>query len=594
MTEKTFTALFPFGGSGGGALGFLDAEVRLLGHVGRFECLGSIDFDASACRDFEYFTGAPAWCVDVQAITGAQVRERYGTTAPDVVFMSPPCKGSSRLLSSEKAATAKYQAMNQLAVVWTRVMLDAWGGDPPALVLLENVPGLPARAAKMLRDLRKMLKAAGYVFHASTHDCGEIGGLAQHRQRYLLVARHPKKCPPLLYQPPKRRVRGVGEVLSTLPMPATKAAKAWGDLHTMPRLSWRNWLRLALIPAGGDWRDLDGVLQGRSRREVFRRHAVQEWTTPHPAVTGPGGHSVEAVADPRVEWNNGAYGVRDWVAPSGTVTGGAHPSKGVFSVADPRVALGCAPFAGAYGVAEWDEPSKVIVGAGNVDNRPVSVADPRIAIEGTALHENKHHVIDWDAPAKTVIGKPQPSSGGPAVADPRIGFEPIEGKRSDARPAWYGVLDWEQPARTIAGQQLVGTGAYSVADPRDRGFVDGVRILTIDEAMALDLDVTKPPPFLPVIVAADGTWHRPMTPLECAALQSYPTTLRGEPVRFDGVRTLIAEHVGNSVPPDAARAIADRMLVALIEADLGAFSLASGSEPVWVTPMETLQVGGAA
>src|SRR5690606_31645298 len=134
------------------------------------------------------------------------------------VFMSPPCKGSSRLLSSAKAATEKYTRMNGLAVAWTRVMLDAWGDDPPALVLLENVPGLPTRAKAMLRELRAMLRRAGYVFHASTHDCGELGGLAQHRQRYLLVARHPKKCPSLLYQPPKKRVRAVGEVLAELPM----------------------------------------------------------------------------------------------------------------------------------------------------------------------------------------------------------------------------------------------------------------------------------------------------------------------------------------------------------------------------------------
>src|SRR5690606_5202413 len=174
--------------------------------------------------------------------------------------------------------------------------------------------------------------AAGYVFHASTHDCGEIGGLAQHRKRYLLVARRPSALPSLLYQPPHRRVRGVGEVLGALPMPATEAARAWGDLHTMPRLSWRNWLRLALIPAGGDWRDLEGVLEGRARREVFRRHAVQPWGAPIPAVTGPGGHSVEAVADPRVE--------------------------GTF-VADIRVARA---YDAGYGVLRWDGPARTIAG----------------------------------------------------------------------------------------------------------------------------------------------------------------------------------------------------------------------------------------
>jgi len=529
------TALFPFCGMGAGALGFLDTSVTLFGHEVRFRSLGGIDFDPVACGDFEYMTGSPAWCTSVEAITPEELRGRYGERAPDVVFMSPPCKGSSRLLSAAKAKSAKYEAMNRLALVWTEKMLAAWSDAPPPLVLLENVPGLPQRAGKMLRELRKLLRAAGYVFHASTHDCGEIGGLAQHRKRYLLVARRPSALPSLLYQPPHRRVRGVGEVLGALPMPATEAARAWGDLHTMPRLSWRNWLRLALIPAGGDWRDLEGVLEGRARREVFRRHAVQPWGAPIPAVTGPGGHSVEAVADPRVEgtYHAGVYGVTPWDGTSPTVTGGANPSKGRFAVADPRVAM---------------PPSE-------------------------ARHTSKLHVLGWDAAARTVIGKEGPANGGASVADIRV---------TRAYDAGYGVLQWDGPARTIAGTAAAGTGAYAVADGRDRSALDEVVVLTLDEAMALDLDPKKPPPFTPVIVAEDGTWHRPLTLLELAVLQGLPATVDGVPLQLSGTRTQRAEHVGNAVPVGAARAIAERMLVTLAEGALGEFTLASSSTPVWV------------
>jgi site-specific DNA-cytosine methylase len=501
VIEREYTALFPFGGAGGGALGFLQAEARLLERVARFRILGSLDFDALACADFERFVGAPAWCVDVQRITAGELLTRYGLRAPDVVFLSPPCKGSSRLLSSAKAKTEKYVAMNRLAVVWTRVMLEAWGDAPPSLILLENVPGLPQRAGAMLRELRSMLKRAGYVFHASTHDCGELGGLAQHRERYLLVARHTGSCSSLLYKPQRRRVRGVGEVLSDLPMPATVAAAAWGALHTMPKLTWRNWLRLALIPAGGDWRDLDGVLQGRARREVFRRHAVQRWDEAHPAVTGPGGHSVEAVSDPRVAfpvgtaWRADVYGVRAWDAASGAVTGGAdHPSRGTFSVADPR-----------------------------------------------------------------------------ALRVPT------------AYDRGYSVLRWDEPSPTVAGGSSVGQGAYAVADARER-LMDGARILTLNEAMALDLPPGKAPPFVPVIVAEDGTWHRPMTLLELSALQGYPLWIDGKPIPWAGTRTQVAEHVGNSVPPPSARAIAEQMLITLVASEAGSWVM--GTEGVWVTPSE--------
>lgn len=492
MTEAVFTAVFPFGGSGGGALGFAAAEARLLDSTARFEILGSIDNDAVACADFEAFTGSPSWCVDVEDIKPEDLRERYGPVAPDVVFMSPPCKGSSKLLSSAKAKTEKYRRMNMLAVVWTRAMLAAWK-IPPALLLLENVPGLPSRAAGMIEELRELLTKAGYLIHEEDHDCGELGGLAQHRRRYLLVARRPDLCTSLLYQPRKRRVRAVGEVLSLLPMPGTVAALDWGPLHEMPAITWRNILRLALIPAGGDWRDLDGVLAGRKRREVFRRLAVQAWNEPHATVTGPGGHSVTNVEDPRVGWFGGAYGITRWDEASGTITGGApSPSKGRFSVADIRV---------------------------------------------------------------------------PTAYD-----------------AGYGVLDWNEPARTIAGKNAVGCGAYAVADGRDRQFTDAVRILTLDEALALDLDPKKPPPFIPVIIAEDGTWHRPMTPLEMSALQGYPLKIRGEPIPWNGNRTQAAEHIGNSVPPPAAQAIAERMLFALLESTLGGWSLSGPDTPVWVDP----------
>lgn len=512
---REFTALFPFGGSGGGALGFAQARAAAHGLQGRFRILGGLDFDAIACADFERFTGAPSWCVDVEDVTPEDLRERYGATAPDVVFMSPPCKGSSRLLSSKKAATDKYRRMNRLAVVWTRVMLQAWA-EPPALVLLENVPGMPARAAGMLEELRHVLAEAGYVFHESDHDCGVLGGLAQHRRRYLLVARHAATCPPLLYQPPARRVRGVGEVLEQLPMPATQAAAEWGPLHTMPRLSWRNWLRLALVPAGGDWRDLAGVLEGRARREVFRRHAVQEWSEPHPAVTGPGGHSVEAVADPRVAvpartWGGGDLGVTEWDQPSATIAGESMPRNGRFSVADPR-------------------------GLG-------------------------------------------------------FGSRQAGRTRAEQRPAWYGVLAWDESARAIAGTVQVGTGSYAVADART-GWAEGVRMLTLDEAMGLDLDPAKPPPFTPVIIAEDGTWHRPMTLLELSAIQSYPVTIGGAPIPWSGTRTQTAEHIGNSVPPAAARAIAQQMLETLLTAAADGWSLAGGDTPVWVEPAEVAHACG--
>jgi site-specific DNA-cytosine methylase len=439
VIDRTFTALFPFAGLGGGALGFRNAEVRMLGRTGRFRVLGGIDFDAPACADFELLVDAPALCRDVAEIQPADLRKAYGEQAPDVVFLSPPCQGASGLLSEEKSQTAHYRKLNTLSLVWMLLMLETWN-PPPKLVLLENVPRLPTRAGEMLAQVKTLLGAAGYVCSDGYHDCGEIGALAQHRRRYLMVARHARRVAPLLYQPPRRRVRGVGEVLGAMPLPEDAAA---GPMHKLPRLSWLNWVRLALIPAGGDWRDLPA-----GSVEVSRAYG-------------------------------GVYGVLGWDESSGVVTGRASASTGAYAVADPR--------------------------------------------------------IDTFTPSL----KCAPRGGGQSA---------------------YGVLRWEDAAKTITGSACFDNGVFAVADPR------------------------KPPSKLPVIIAQDRTWHRPLTTLELAALQGLPTTVRGAPLKLHGSSSSAwRTRIGNAVPAPAAQAIAERMLVALLEADAGAMSL-SGNHDVWVEP----------
>lgn len=541
-----FTSLFPFCGIGGGALGFLGATAKLFGVEARFRVLGGIDFDADACVDFEHLTESPAWCADVMAIEPAELRRRYGDTAPDVVFLSPPCKGASALLSAAKAKTEKYQAMNGLAVAWLRVMLAAWPAGP-RLILLENVPRLKTRAPAMLREARRLLRSAGYVFSDGYHDCGEIGGLAQHRRRYLLVARHARRCPPLLYQPPTLRVRACGEVLGGLPVPATEAARRFGRLHELPRISWLNWVRLALIPPGGDWRDLPGVLlEGQERRELHKRHEVVDWEAPTGVVTGSGSNAVAAVADPRVDWHGGVLGVREWDGPVGAVCGESAPSNGAFAVADPR--LFCEPRPGAYGVASWEEAARAVTGALQVDNGQAAVADPRVK----SAYDAGYAVLSWEQAARTIAGTSAVGCGAYAVADPRTG---------EARLTKHNLMrveDWDEPAHTVIGATRPGSGAPSVADPR------------------------KPPPFIPVVIAKDGTWHRPLTTLELAALQGFPSEVRGAPLELAGrSQSGWRERIGNAVPPPAAQAIATRMLVALVDAELGEWSL-QGNGSVWV------------
>ena len=553
------------------------------------------------------------------------------------------CKGLSSLLSAKQAKTTKYRKLNRLVLIWTKLMLDAWP-TPPRLVLIENVPRLGgARGRRILSAVKSLLRKAGYVFHAGTHECGELGGLAQRRTRFLLVARHPGRCAPLLYQPPKLRVRGCGEVLEKLPLPG----EGGGPMHELPKLSWLNWVRLALIPAGGDWRDLPGVLlDGQPRREVFRRHHVTPWSDPAATVAGSGSNGPSAIADPRVDdsgargWNRGAMGVLSFDEPAGTVTGNGRPSAGRFAVADgrigpiaitkaQRVSHGELPMAsgrdlkpenivipqagnpgmhwGKYDVRWWAEPAATVIGATRVGSGAPSVADPRPAER--AWYSHVYKVVPWSAPAGTVTGAGKPSSGSVSVADPRVG---------NAYDHGYGVLRLDEPSSTIAGGSHVGQGAYAVADARLGcepragsygviGWADAAKTVTgsagfdngsfavcdprTEEIVMVVRDARKPPPKTPIIIAADGTWHRPLTTLELAALQGFPTKMPdGSPLML-GVKNgkLCHSHarelIGNAVPPPAAKAIAERMLIALLQHDLEAFAL-SGGAAVWVRPAE--------
>lgn len=542
-----FTAFFPFCGLGAGARGFLDAQVRLFGRMCSFRSLGGIDYNEEACRDFEMLTGSPALCADLSVLTPAELRA-FCPRTPDVVFSSPPCKGFSGLLSKKAAKKDRYKKLNRLALDWIETMLAAWD-EPPRLVLIENVPRIQSRGEKFLKKIRRLLTKAGYVFTSQTHDCGELGGLAQRRRRYLLVARHPDRCPPFLYQPRHRRVKGCGEVIGKLPMPGDPAA---GPLHELPKISWLNWVRLGLIPAGGDWRDLPGVLEEhQQRREVHKRHGVLDWQEPASTVAGSGSNGATAVADPRITLSarpsrhQNKYRVGDWQEPVGAVIGATRPGSGAPSIADPRAAW----HRGVLGVRKWDEPSCTVTGRAGASTGRFSVADPRVKTG----FDHAFRVLSWREPSFTIAGKTSPGCGAYQVADPRLPGE--------------GLLPIDEAVQTLEG------GPWTILN---------------QETGEIVTDIFKPkraPDVAPVILALDGTWHRPLTTLELAALQGLPTWLNGKPLELTGdAVSRWRERIGNAVPVQTAEAIAEQMLITLAETQIGLDDVEPKTTPVWVEP----------
>ncbi|ARR10662.1 DNA cytosine methyltransferase [Paenibacillus bovis] len=614
-TQKTIALLF--GGIGGATLGYMSSRVEYGGHIHSFNVLCSIDSDPVACMNHDLITGEPtSVCMDLfkrwqytawhgcapppewQEVTPADLWKAFQYQVPDFLFSSPPCKGLSGLLPNEKAKSDKYQALNYLTVHGLELALracDEYGGKVPGVIQLENVPRITTRGASLLKQIKKLLIKYGYaVSIRPDHNLGEIGGLGQNRVRFLIMARHETQVPNFIEYPEKKPLRSIGDVLKDLPYPGDVGAG--GPLHRLSKLQFKTWMRLALIPAGGDWRDLQTVdyqnlrVMHEPRRGAFEVAAWENTSRTVTSSSGPGqSNGVTSVADPRsqhedhlpvfrVQPAGGAgdlqsadianpnlserssrhaatYRIVRMHEPAPCVTGTRFGS-GALAIADMRVNTKLMP--DSYGVQDWEETAKTVRSANRTMQAAAAVADPCIK-DRPGRYTDKFRMQDAGLPAATVTGVTDVQSGAQLIADPALGNSPRSGT--------FGVQDWQETGKTVTGSADVHASAAAIADPRpipqdtDRGVY--------------------------MIIAEDGTWHRPLTTYELAMLQCFPAHLPdGRPFQLIGCADAKArEYIGNAVPKDSAMEMGNVVLLALAQAEAGDHFSMSWNE-VWVAPEE--------
>lgn len=465
--NKPFNLLTLFTGVGGGLDGFL--------RQGSFKSVGAFDCDAGAIRNMEKITGCKGHVVDLEFILPHELRARC-TGTPDVVFTSPPCKGFSACLPKSLSKQEKYLRLNELSMRGIWLTLEAFKDDLPGLILMENVPRIRSRGKEWLERIRKILHAYGYAVTERVYNCGELGGLHQSRERFLLMARKMDKVRNLVYEPVKRNMRPLGEALSLLPIPTWEEDGA-GPMHVLPNNQFGTLLRLACVTPGQDWKSLPTEV------ELKFRKARQ----------------------------NGGYGINDWLSWSHTVIATSKIGVSWSSTNDLRVTspeeifkatgrlivnpqMKCKRRKGSGGVTKWTDPSVCIIGRGTHHNGPWQVDDDRKVI---ATHELRKGVL----------------------YGPEVG-------------------------------------------PKEAG------------------------PF--IIRAESGAWHRPYTPLEKALLQSFDVKRDGKWLDLGGTRQQQNEWIGNAVPPETAKAIAQECAATLQASRDGTFRLST--TPVWVAP-QSLEVG---
>lgn len=587
MLKRTLKHFHFCCGLGGGAKGFNKSK-PIVGNIqAQWQCIGGIDIDAAGLADFERLSGVKGTLLDLftrdqyirfhgkepppgwREATVEDVRRAANYQRPDAVFISSPCKGASGLLSEKMSLTPKYQALNELTLRCIWLFGEAWKDDAVPLLVFENVPRLATRGRHLLDQINKVLSHFGYAVAETTHDCGVIGGLAQSRKRFLLVARHIEKVPPFLYEPEKKTLKSVGSILGRMPLAGD--IEAAGPMHRVPALQWKTWVRLALVTAGKDWRSLndlaieDGYLRDLVIVPEYRAGylGVHDWQDTAGTVAGRSNptNGAFSVADPRAK--AGAlqyqqYGVRRWEETSGAVIGVKSPGQGTFSVADPRRP---GDGFGKYLVTQFDKASGTVIAGSTMGQGAFAVQDPRYHNWHPAASSRKLGVCPWDKTAGTVTGSQQVASGALSIADPRPGMKRVKGD-AYLTGGHYGVVGWNEQCGAVSASAKQDNGRWSVADPRMPEANDRLTC---------------------VIESLDGTWHRPFTTLELAALQSLVEP--EEQFELDGLSDQAwRERIGNAVPPDAAEAIADVMGTTLLLAASGETFMLN-SMPIWVRPI---------
>jgi site-specific DNA-cytosine methylase len=296
-------------------------------------------------------------------------------------------------------------------------------------------------------------------------------------------------------------------------------------MHALPRLAAINWLRLALIPAGRDWRALP--------------------------------ESVSLPARPGRQ--NGGFGVNLDTAPGHAVLANAGDVRNTWSsVTDPRLQHDARR--GTMEVQHERAVARTVIAETGTEKPGRNVADPRLRKRGTR-HAGIYGVQLHDAPAHTVIREARTGKAWSDVADPRSGFSPTHSIVTDAR------LDASVDAWTRARFELRGP-TMEVNSRRPLHLIVRAPDGTFHRPLTtLELAVLQGLP----------AWHCPADPTQLDLYSPAGTWLVLPGTQADQ-RALI----GNAIPPPAAQAIGVEILEALDAVYTSTIRLLAGG--TWVSP----------
>ena len=245
----------------------------------------AIDLDKWACRTYSRNIGPHVESASIIGLTARSIMKKSGLKRGQLALVcgGPPCQGFST-----QRRGPRQDERNALVVEFARIAVDL----RPALILIENVPGLLGRRGQSeFEALAGILGRSGYRFDASVVDAGDYG-VPQNRMRAVVMAWDAGVADALsLPNPSRANRRTVRDAIGKLPEPPLDYTEhpRYAN-HVRVQMSALNVERISHVPPGGGRLNIPVHLQLQCHRQANgHRHldvyGRMEWDRPAPTIT---------------------------------------------------------------------------------------------------------------------------------------------------------------------------------------------------------------------------------------------------------------------------------------------------------------------
>lgn len=259
-----------------------------------FSVCAAVEFDEVAAATYsENHPEVVMITRDIRTVTADEIIRCSPTNKIDLIAACPPCQSFSSLTSKYKRKDSR----DELIFEFARLVEDI----KPRSIMMENVPGLAIKGAKLFNPVIKKFKKLGYKIEYRVLEVADYG-VPQNRKRLVVLGaldkeiRIPESTHSENGETGKQKWRTVRDAISHLPEPiGLGKAKARGgpkahNWHISRDLSAVNLERLRFLKPGGDRTQLPDHLRPdchKNKQSGFTNvYGRMSWDKPSPTITG--------------------------------------------------------------------------------------------------------------------------------------------------------------------------------------------------------------------------------------------------------------------------------------------------------------------